>query len=110
LQQVWVAVATGIAVAGVSALIAWFGLRWSARRPGTMMVAVLGGTLVRLVLVGGVSVLLLLFTDVHHIGYAVGLIGAYLVFLGIEVALVARSANRRRPLAGPDGGVDKGEG
>ena len=70
LQEAWVAAAVGIAVAGVSALIAWFALRWSARRPGTMMIAVLGGTMVRLLLVAGVSILLLLFKEVHITGYA----------------------------------------
>ena len=30
LQEAWFAAAVGIAVAGVSALIAWFALRWSA--------------------------------------------------------------------------------
>ncbi|MDA0335246.1 MAG: hypothetical protein O2782_08795 [bacterium] len=95
LQDAWIAAAVGVAVAGTSALIAWAGLRWSMHRPGTMMVAVLGGTMVRLVLVGGASVLLLLYSDVHQVGYAAGLIAAYLVFLGIEIALVARSAGRK---------------
>jgi len=102
LQDAWIAAAAGVAVAGVSALIAWAGLRWSMRRPGTMMVAVLGGTMVRLVLVGGVSIILLFFSDVHPTGYAAGLISAYLVFLGVEIVIVARS--------GSSGGVDKKEG
>lgn len=102
LQDAWIAAAAGVAVAGVSALIAWAGLRWSMRRPGTMMIAVLGGTMVRLVLVGGVSILLLFYNDVHQAGYAAGLISAYLIFLGVEIAIVARS--------GTSAGVDKRQG
>ncbi len=109
LQQAWIAVVTGVAVAGVSALIAWFGLRWSARRPGTMMVAVLGGTMIRLLLVGGVSILLLLFTQVHSTGYAAGLICAYLAFLGIEVVFVVR-ARQKDPTNAGEEGVDKRAG
>ncbi len=107
LQEAWVAAAVGIAVAGVSALIAWFALRWSARRPGTMMIAVLGGTMVRLLLVVGVSILLLLFKEVHIAGYATGLICAYLVFLGLEIVLVLRSADRKGHASDVGGGVDK---
>jgi hypothetical protein len=110
LQDVWGAALAGIAVAGVSALIAWAGLRWSMRRPGTMMIAVLGGTMVRLVLVGGVSIIVLLYNDVHQAGYLAGLIGAYLTFLGVEIAIVARSARQNGPAVDSAEGVDKQEG
>lgn len=99
LQDAWMAALVGIAVAAVSAVIAWAGLRWSMRQPDTMMVAILGGTMIRLLLVGGVSIILLMFNDVHTAGYASGLFGAYLLFLGVEIVFIARSAGR--------GGVDK---
>lgn len=99
LENGWVAALTGVAIAAASALIAWMGLRWTEGRPKTMMIAVLGGTMIRLVLVGGVSVLLLLSTPIHVRGYAAGLIVAYLVFLGLEVTLVARAANQKKTAA-----------
>ena len=102
LQNAWIAATTGVAVATASAAIAWAGLRWSMRQPGTMMVAILGGTMIRLLLVAGVSIVLLLFNDVHTAGYASGLLGAYLLFLGVEIVFVARSAGR--------GDVDKRDG
>ena len=54
-----------------------------------------GGTLVRLFLVAGVTGLLLALTEIHTTGYALGLILFYLLFLGVEIALVARSARGR---------------
>lgn len=97
LLNAWVAAGLGVAVSVVSALIAWLGIRFSARRPGLMFVAVFGGTLLRLVFVGGASVLLLHFYEVHTAGYAVGLIASYLLFLGMEIAIIARSAGRSKP-------------
>lgn len=110
MQEAWVAAVAGIAVAGVSAMIAWFGLRWSANRPGTMMIAVLGGTMARLLLVAGVSILLLSFHQVHVAGYATGLICAYLVFLGVEIVLVVRAANRKGRTGDVGEGVDRRDG
>ena len=95
LMNPYVAAAVGAAIAGVSAVIAWLGLRWSAQRPGLLVAAVLGGTLVRLFLVAGVTGLLLALTEIHTTGYALGLILFYLLFLGVEIALVARSARGR---------------
>ncbi len=110
MQEAWVAAVAGIAVAGVSAMIAWLALRWSASRPGTMMIAVLGGTMARLLLVAGVSILLLLFNQVHVAGYATGLICAYLVFLGVEIVLVVRAANRKGRTGDVGEGVDRRDG
>lgn len=98
----WIAAAAGVVVAAISAAIAWLGLRYSARHPRLLLAAVLGGTMVRLVLVAAVSILLLWTTDVHHSGYVGGLVVAYLVFLGVEIAYVARTASRRD-------GADEGE-
>ena len=86
----WVAVLCGIGVAAASALIALLGLRWSASRPGLVVAAVLGGTLVRLLLVIGCSVFLLGFTNVAPLAYATSLIVSYLGFLGIEIFLILR--------------------
>ena len=99
LENGWIAALIGIVIAGVSAVIAWLGLRWSGTRPHAMMIAVLGGTMIRLLLVSGVSVLLLLSTPIHVTGYAVGLIVAYLVFLGVEVVLVARASDQKKAAA-----------
>ncbi len=95
MQDPWIAAAAGVLVAAASAVIAWVGLRLGARHPRALVVAILGGTVARLMLVAAVSLILLWFTDTHRTGYAAGLIVAYLVFLGLEVVLVARGAGRR---------------
>ena len=86
----WVAVLCGIGVAAISAGIALLGLRWSAARPGLIVAAVLGGTIIRLLMVIGCSVLLLGFTDVNPLVYATSLIISYLGFLGVEIFMVIR--------------------
>lgn len=91
LNDPWIAAAAGVAVSAVSAAMAWAGVRLAGRRATTMMLAILGGTLVRLVFVAGASILLLSALQVHAVGYAAGLIVTYLLFLGIEIALVARA-------------------
>jgi len=88
--ETWVAVLCGIGVAAASAVIAWLGLRWSADRPNLMVAAVLGGTLVRLMLVVGCSVFLLGFTDMEPLPYATALIVSYLGFLAVEIFLIIR--------------------
>ena len=95
MQDPWIAAAAGVLVAAASAAIAWVGLRLGARHPRALVVAILGGTVARLVLVAAASLILLWFTDTHRTGYAAGLIVAYLVFLVLEVVLVARGAGRR---------------
>ena len=97
MQDPWIAAAAGVVVAAVSAAIAWAGLRLGARHPRALVAAILGGTAVRLLLVAAVSLLLLWFTDTHRTGYAAGLVVAYVVFLALEVALVARGAGRSPP-------------
>ena len=95
----WVSAAAGVAGAAVSALIAWAALRFAARHPGALVIAVLGGTAARLLLVAVASVLLLWFAQVHRAGYATGLVVAYLAFLAVEILSVARGAPRARPRA-----------
>ncbi|MBT3345765.1 MAG: hypothetical protein HOH74_13770 [Gemmatimonadetes bacterium] len=92
MSQPWVAALCGFAVAAASALIAWLGLRWSESNPRLMIAAVLGGTLVRMVMVGAVSVLLLLFTSIDSTIYVVTLAVCYLLFLGVEIYLIASRA------------------
>ena len=100
MQDPWIAALAGAAVAAASAAIAWAGLRLGARSPRVLAAVILGGTLARLLLVAAVSLLLLWFTDTHRAGYAAGLVAAYLLFLALEVALVARGAGRRPPPRG----------
>lgn len=95
----WLSATAGVAVAAVSALIAWAALRLAARHPGALVLAVLGGTAARLLLVAAASVLLLWFTRVHRASYATGLVVAYLAFLAVEILAVARGAARARPRA-----------
>ena len=95
MQDPWIAAAAGVAVAAASAAIAWVGLRLGGRNPRALVVAILGGTAARLLLVAAASLLLLWFTETHRTGYAAGLVVAYLVFLALEVVLVARRAGRR---------------
>ena len=97
MQDPWTAAAIGAAVAAASAAIAWMGLRFGARSPRTLVAVILGGTLARLLLVAAVSILLLWYTETHRTGYAAGLAVAYLLFLALEVVLVARGAGRRPP-------------
>ena len=97
MQDPWIAAAAGALVAAASAAIAWMGLRLGARNPRALVAAILGGTVVRLLLVAAVSILLLWFTETDRAGYAAGLVVSYLVFLVLEVALVARGAGRRPP-------------
>ncbi len=88
--ETWVAMLCGIGVSAASAVIAWLGLRWSASRPRLIIAAVLGGTLVRLMLVVGCSVLLLGLTDMAPVPYATALIVSYLGFLASEIFLIIR--------------------
>lgn len=97
MQDPWIAAAAGVAVAAASAAIAWVGLRLGGRNQRTLVVVILGGTAARLLLVAAVSILLLWFTETHPTGYLAGLVAAYLVFLALEVVLVARGAGRRPP-------------
>jgi hypothetical protein len=102
MEHPWAGAGAGVAVAAVSAAIAWLGLRYSARHPRALMVTILGGTMARLLLVAAASILLLWFTEIHKTGYAAGLIVAYLLFLALEVVLIARGAGRRGPPAEGD--------
>lgn len=94
MSEPWVAALCGFGVAAVSACIAWLSLRWSATRPGLAVAAVLGGTLIRLVLVGAASVLLLLLTTIDSTTYITSLAAFYLAFLGAEIYLIARRSNK----------------
>lgn len=106
-SQPWVAVLCGFLVAAISAFIAWLGLRWTASRPGLMIAAVLGGTMVRLVLVGAGSIALLLSTSVNPTIYMISLAICYLVFLGGEIYLVVRRASGAGPVEEPTMSVEE---
>ena len=82
----WDGVLAGSAVATLTGGLALVALRWSYNRGNqAFMVAFLGGMVVRLVAGAALSVLVLSFTAINPVSYAVSLIVVYLLFLGLEI-------------------------
>lgn len=93
----------GIAIVALNGLGAWFLLRWGWRqRPAVFIRVFFGGMVGRLLLVGVASFSVLAFTQVHRLGFAAGLLGAYFLFLVAEVLFVRHQLRRQRPGLGQE--------
>ncbi len=92
MRPMWAGVIAGVAVAGANGLAAWLALRWAWSRPKLIVPVVLGSMAVRLLLVGVVSALLLLFTSLDARYYAGSLILVFVVIQGAEIAAILRRA------------------
>ena len=103
----WAGVVLGLLLAAANAVAALVVLRLALRRSAPRSVhLVLGGMVVRLLLVGAATLVVLIFTQVHRIGFSAALLAGYLVFLGIEVAYLQRFGARPREAgAGPSNEV-----
>ena len=97
--MIWVSVAAGVGVAAASGLSVWLALRWVWARPQFTIPVVLGGMAIRLLGVGVVSILLLLFADLEPMYYAGALIAGLVAIQVVEIAVVLRRA-----------AADRGEG
>ena len=91
------AVFAGLAVATVNAGIAWAAIALTADRKFHIFLAFFGGgVLFRLVAVGLTSYLLLTRTSIDSTVYIFVLIGAYILFMILEIALITRQARQRQ--------------
>ena len=91
------AIVAGLAVATVNAGIAWAAIALTADRKFHVFLAFFGGgVLFRLAAVGLTSYLLLTRTEIDKAVYIFVLIGAYIVFMVLEIALITRQARRRK--------------
>jgi hypothetical protein len=87
----WEGVIAGVAVAAANGLAAWILINWAFEKDNQVFVlAVLGGTGVRLALVGAVSVGVFKFTQLSAGAYLGGLVVSFLVFQVLEIALLLR--------------------
>ncbi|MBM3279103.1 MAG: hypothetical protein FJY95_13620 [Candidatus Handelsmanbacteria bacterium] len=94
----WEGVIAGVAVAALNGLGAWLLIRWAFDRDNqTFVLAVLGGTGVRLALVMAISVGIFKFTELQAGAYMGSLIVSFLVFQVWEIALVLRRRGRAKP-------------
>ncbi len=94
----WEGLIAGVAVAAGNGLAAWWLIQWSmGRSHQTFIAAVLGGMAVRLALVGAVSLALLKLTAIHRGAYVGSLIGAFVLFQILEIALLVRRAKQQPP-------------
>jgi hypothetical protein len=91
------AIIAGLAVATVNAGIAWAAIALTADRKFHVFLAFFGGgVLFRLVAVGLTSYLLLTRTSIDRAVYIFVLIGAYILFMILEIALITRQARQRK--------------
>lgn len=94
----WDGIAIGVAVGALTGCLALLALRWSdGKGHQVFMTAFMGGMLIRLLLIAAASAYVLSFTDTHAPSYIVAMLGAYLLFLGIEIYYaLAKNAQRKR--------------
>lgn len=91
------AIIAGLAVATVNAGIAWAAIALTANSKFHVFLAFFGGgVLFRLVAVGLTSYLLLTRTSIDQTIYILVLIGAYILFMILEIALIMRQARQRK--------------
>ena len=92
----WEGLIAGAAVAFGNGLVAWGLIQWSFEKsPQLFVQAVLGGMVLRLLLVGVCSVALFKFTAIHTGAYIGGLVAVYLVVQAAEIALLLRKKHQR---------------
>ncbi len=94
----WKGIGCGIAVAALNMASAWWIINWGFARESQVFTKVfLGSMIIRLLLVGAVSVALFKLTDIHHGYYAGGLIAGVVIFQILEVVLVLAKMREREP-------------
>ena len=92
----WEGLIAGAAVAFGNGLVAWWLIQWSFEKsPQLFVQAVLGGMVLRLVLVGLCSVALFKFTAIHTRAYIGGLVAVYLMVQAAEIILLLRQKHQR---------------
>ena len=91
------AIIAGLAVAIVNAAIAWAAIALTANSKFHVFFGFFGGGVIfRLIFVGLTSYLLLTRTDIDKMVYIFVLIGAYILFMIGEIALITRQARKRK--------------
>ncbi|MBI2504385.1 MAG: hypothetical protein HYW07_14270 [Candidatus Latescibacteria bacterium] len=92
----WEGLIAGAAVALGNGLVAWGLIQWSFEKsPQLFVQAVLGGMVLRLVMVGSCSVALFKFTAIDIGAYIGGLVAVYLLVQAAEIALLLRRKHQR---------------
>ena len=93
----WTGIGVGLTVAVLNGLVSWLVLRWAVTRGDRFFVQIfLGGITGRLILVGGISLLVLLLLPIHRVGYVVSLLAGYLVFLIAEVLYLQNRLKKKK--------------
>ena len=94
----WTGIGVGLTVAVLNGLVSWLLLlRWAVTRGDRFFVQIfLGGITGRLILVGGISLLVLLLLPIHRVGYVVSLLAGYLVFLIAEVLYLQNRLKKKK--------------
>lgn len=97
----WEGLIGGAMVALGNGLVAWGLIQWSfAKSPSLFVQAVLGGMVLRLLLVGLCSVVVFKFTAFDTRAYIGGLVAVYLLVQAAEIALLLRRKHQRATPAG----------
>ena len=92
----WEGLIAGALVALGNGLVSWGLIRWSFEKsPQLFVQAVLGGMVLRLLLIGMISVALLKFTGINTGAYIGGLVSVCLVVQVAEVVLLLRRKHQR---------------
>jgi len=96
----WTGIGVGLAVATLNGLAAWLLLRWATTRGERFFTQIfLGGVAGRLILVGGISLVVLLLVPIHRGGYVGSLLAGYLIFLVIEVIYLQKWLKKKKMYA-----------
>lgn len=91
----WDGIVWGAGIAAFNGVGTLLVVRWSMDKGNAaFMMAILGGMFVRLLLIGGASILVLKFAGVDPVWYLASLVVLFLVFLGLEILMVLRAARR----------------
>lgn len=104
----WTGIGAGLAVAALNGLGAWMLLRWAMTREERFFPQIfLGGVAGRLILVGGISLVVLLLMPIHRGGYVGSLLAGYLIFLVAEVIYLQKWLKKKKMYAVENNQLDE---
>jgi hypothetical protein len=106
----WEGIVAGAAVAGLNGLGAWWTIHWTFDKSfQTFLKVFMGGILLRLVLVGAGTFLLLWYTSIHKIAFIGALIVTFVVFQIGEIVFLLRRLRKEKEAGDkkPDPGLSE---